>query len=481
MKRLKRRDFLKAAALASMGGVFTACQPRASEVAKSVVTEGEPAPKASVKIRNIVWAATADMIPLYESFTQTFSERFPHIEVEYIFVPNPQYVARLTTMEAAGDPPEVCMPIGGAINYWRAPDYNKWLDLRPLIDRDNYDLDDFHEASIFSATDPFRGSIDGLPVQLFAGFTVYNKDLFAKAGVEEPPHEWGADGWGYEEFLELAMRLTIDENGRSSGQSGFDPNNIVQFGYWHSSYDPTWGWFFGGEAIRTHPTDRQNVYVGEDPFIEGAQFWQDAVYKHRIMPYPYEAEEFQGTLASPFHTGKIAMASGMTWNVASYIPISDFEVDFAATFHGPVRDRYINRLCMDQGSMFTGGKHHDEAWEWIKFCSSPEMSFRFSVDLRECLPARKSAIPRYGERLAMRMPDVDGDVVAESLGYSWYEEYWTAPVEWDEVYNPARDKIRLEGVPPAEVLPEAQRRVQILFDEYYAQFPDMPPMERIKF
>ncbi len=511
MQTLKRRDFLKVAAVAGLGSALAACQPKVVEVEKvvtqvvekvvkeTVVVAGTPqvvekvvketvvvkeptaAPKQKVLVRNIVWGASAPMIPLYESFAQTFMAQNPHITIEYLFQPGAQYVARLKTMEAAGDPPEVCMPIGGAINYWRAPDFDKWLDITPLIERDHYDMTDFHDHAIFSAKNPFTGAMDGLPVQLFTGFLVYNKDLFAQAGVPEPPHEWGTDEWDIDALITLANQLTLDEKGKHPGEPGFDPEKVVQYGYYDPNMDPFYSWIRGGEGIRTHPTDRYHVYIGEKPYIEGCDQWVDWVYNKRYMLKPVQEQEFQGTLSSPFHTGKVAMAYRHTWDVQGLSGIKNFKWDFAASPHGLVRDRYVSRLCMDQGAMFKAGKYHDESWEWIKFCASPEMAFRFSVDLRQCLPCRKSAIPKYGERLAMQIPDVDGDVVAEALAYAHYEEYWAPQIGWEDIYNPARDAVRLNNKKGIEVWPECQETIQKMFDEYYSQFKDLKIPPRLTF
>ncbi|GAB4139699.1 MAG: hypothetical protein Fur0024_0200 [Patescibacteria group bacterium] len=44
----------------------------------------------------------------------------------------------------------------------------------------------------------------------------YNKKLFAKAGIENPPKTW-------EEFAEIARKITEDENGKHPGEVGFNP------------------------------------------------------------------------------------------------------------------------------------------------------------------------------------------------------------------------------------------------------------------
>ena len=493
MQNMNRRTFLRAAALTGTGLLAAACQPKVVEVEKvitqivkeEVIIEGTPqivekvvevqaptvAPKDKVVVRDIVWGMTAKHVPLYEMIAQSFNEKFPHITVEHLFVPETQHTARIQTMLAGGDPPEVASPLGGAINYFRGPDFSEWLDLNPLIERDNYDLSDFHEVSIFSASNPFTGALDGMPVQLFSGCVVYNKDLFEAAGIPELPTEWSTDDWDLESMMEIAAQLTLDNGGRTANDPGFDASNIVQYGFYDAEPGAGWGFSFGGHNPRTDVTDRRNVGL-DDLFIEGTDYWRSLTYDKHIMPPIYEAASFAGLLSSPFHTGKVAMQSAMTWHMAGFREITDFRFGFASWPHGPARDRFPNRLCMDQASIFADSRLHDESWEWIKYISSEDISFRYSVDLRECLPARISHIPKYAERLNPTLPEgVDGGVLAEGLGYAHYQEAWPPPTGWlEDIWTPAQDKVLNNTQPASEVYPETRELLQANWDEYYAQF-----------
>jgi molecular chaperone HtpG len=53
--------------------------------------------------------------------------------------------------------------------------------------------------------------------------------LFDAAGVEYPPASLDK-AWTWDEFIEVAKRLTIDSNGRNATQAGFDKNNVEQYG-----------------------------------------------------------------------------------------------------------------------------------------------------------------------------------------------------------------------------------------------------------
>jgi len=56
----------------------------------------------------------------------------------------------------------------------------------------------------------------------------YNPALLEEAGITPP--ELG-DTWTWNEFLENAKKLTVDANGIRNGEEGFDPDNVVQWGF----------------------------------------------------------------------------------------------------------------------------------------------------------------------------------------------------------------------------------------------------------
>ena len=59
------------------------------------------------------------------------------------------------------------------------------------------------------------GKIYGTSSCVVAPVLYYNKDLFDKAGPPYPPSN-PEEAWTWDEFLEIAKQLTIEENGRST-------------------------------------------------------------------------------------------------------------------------------------------------------------------------------------------------------------------------------------------------------------------------
>jgi ABC-type glycerol-3-phosphate transport system substrate-binding protein len=67
------------------------------------------------------------------------------------------------------------------------------------------------------------GTVTGEELALY-----YNPALLAAAGVEPPA---AGTTWTWDEFLANARLLTIDANGKHLGETGFDPGNVVQWGF----------------------------------------------------------------------------------------------------------------------------------------------------------------------------------------------------------------------------------------------------------
>ncbi len=81
-------------------------------------------------------------------------------------------------------------------------------------------LDLYEEAAVEAAraTNYFGEDSDtvvGLPAAIFTHTVAYNKELFAEAGVEEPPHAWDDPAWDYDRLVEVARQLTLDSQGRT--------------------------------------------------------------------------------------------------------------------------------------------------------------------------------------------------------------------------------------------------------------------------
>jgi multiple sugar transport system substrate-binding protein len=507
MKRLTRRDFLRVAAAAGSGALLAACAPKTvivetekvvekvvtqvvkETVKETVVVEGtpqivekeitrivekevevtpEPTPMGEpVTIKFFVGWGTGNApehMVMQELLAQTFNDQHPNITMEYVREPWTEGHPKWFTMIAAGTPPDgaFLVGIGGLNEAGIAPDYSPWLDHGPLIDRDAIALDDFYPASIQGATHPFLGFMMGLPQCLHNSFIAYNKTLFAEVGLPDLPHSWDDKSWTYDKLLEYATALTLDKNGKHPNESGFDPENIAQFGFSGREPDTT-ARSWGGEM-----QEGGRTFTVDDPkYIDAYQWLADLMWKEHVAATgPQETEFFAGM--SPLLSGKVGMRWSNSWDMHSYRQITDFEWEVAPCPYGPVTNSA--RMCIDTIAITADSKHPNEAWEFSKFVTKPGNSERLAVDSTNGLPPRLSGQQLYVERAKTFYPTADAQVILDGLNYGSHIEAWVPPVEWRTVYFAELDALWLNEKTAAEVMTTSKPKVQALWDEYWAKY-----------
>jgi ABC-type sugar transport system permease subunit/ABC-type glycerol-3-phosphate transport system substrate-binding protein len=263
---------------------------------------------------------------------------------------------KLQTMFAAGDPPDVFY-----LGYEKAGDLaNKDLlaDLDELIAQDKaagiptVDLDDYFPSVLRC----FRYDRDssqigkGRLIALAKDFTTlgfyYNKDLFRRAGVPEPPK----DDWTWDEFIERARAIAKLPD--CYGADFVTWEAVVRVFLWTHGKDFT--------------EDNWAHYTFADPqvqaVLEKLQGWF-----HKEQRTLVSAKTQLETLLEPFLAGNVGMAGPLgRWKCPTYRLIDKFDWDFAPLPHA--------RGCKPRNGIFTTGwaiakksPRRQQGWRLIKY------------------------------------------------------------------------------------------------------------------
>lgn len=257
----------------------------------------------------------AAQIDVQNALVEKFNASQNEIELKInIAANNTAAYDALATLIAAGDAPDIVGPVGfsGANSFPGA-----WADLTSLVEAANYDLTQFPESLVnLYKTD--EGLI-GIPFATFPSLIFFNKDLFDEAELAYPPTEFGqpyvaADGteseWNWDTLALLAKELTVDSNGLVSGEEGFDPTSIVQYGFTHQ-----WGTLradlsvFGGGAFYDAATGKVTI---PDHWVAHAKWYYNGLWKDYSIPGS-TAENSDLLKPSSFASGKVAMARVPFW------------------------------------------------------------------------------------------------------------------------------------------------------------------------
>ncbi|MFQ3536391.1 MAG: extracellular solute-binding protein [Aggregatilineales bacterium] len=247
----------------------------------------------------------------------------------------------LATLFAAGDAPDIVGPVGfmGSNSF---PD--AWLDLTELVEKYNYDLSQFPEnlLKLYRAEE----GLLGIPFAVFPSLIFYNKDLFDEAELPYPPSDFNQPyvlngeerEWNWETLADLATQLTVDANGLTPNDPGFDPNQIRQFGFIQQ-----WSILraelnnFGGHPV--YDPELGKVAI-PDYWREQLRWTHDGLWKRHFIPNAtYEGSEL--LQPSAFASGNVAMARVPLWYTCCIGDLKsnwDLAVvpSYKGTYHVPV-------------------------------------------------------------------------------------------------------------------------------------------------
>ncbi len=430
----------------------------------SACAKTETASTGPVKIQIFVGIGTGDapdQVALHKQLQDEFNASHEDIQIEFITTLNEEARTKFSTMITSGQAPDLVMPIGieGVANF-----EEEWLDISEMVKADNYDMSDFNAA-------PVEGEkFFGLPIGIYPSVLFYNADLYDLAGVEYPPHQFGAEGWTYDALVEKAQLLSLDANGNNATSPDFNPENIVQFGW------DGWDWFgssdiimkFGG-PLKGMSEDFKTVNLSSQEVMDAYQFEYDTVWKYYVRPNGEQV----GSLFSddPMSPGIVA-----NWEIQSWIEYAfptwdeSFNWDVAAV---PAQNGLIQAQAdFDIFTITKSSKHPQQAWEVAKWLLEPAQMERLAPSYG-CIPSRKSLAANWMDNKKAAYPNVDWQVVIDAMNYADFpvnHEGWTPA--FNQVYDAFAN---LEGAILAskdanvpELLKATETEIQGYLDEYWA-------------
>jgi multiple sugar transport system substrate-binding protein len=276
----------------------------------------------------------------------------------------------MSTLIAAGTPPDIVGPVGVGGSHQYA---DQWVDLKPFLDKTNYDLSGLDPA-LLDLYATANGGYSAIPFGVFPSLLIYNRDLFDEAGLKYPPQAFGdkyemPDGtmvdWNYDTLAVIAKLLTVDANGKTPADADFDPSKTTQFGLTQ-----------GYERIRLLLTQLQpEVFYDVSTkkvnapasWEKGVQWWYDRVWVDHSMPTDsYTNSELFGS-GNPFNSGNVAMVISPLWYTCCISgSVGKFEWDMAVvpqSFDG----EYHVAMDADTFRMTKGSAHPDEAFTVLTY------------------------------------------------------------------------------------------------------------------
>jgi len=341
---------------------------------------------------------------------EAFNASQDAIELTIVIADNNVAPDTLATLIASGDAPDIVGPVGTTGSNRFA---GQWLDLDPLVESTGYDLTQFPESAVnYYRTDE---GLVGLPFATYPSFMWYRPGLFDEAGLDYPPTAYGepyADGddWDWDKVRELAIELTVDENGYAASEDEFDPESVIQWGYAIQWSDP--------RGLPTH-FGSGHVYDAETASAQMPEQWSE--FYHWMYTgiwdeywYPNDAQQASDLLAAgnPFSSGNLAMSTTHLWYTCC-IEDTEWQAAPMPSYNGEV----TAKLHGDTYRILNSTEHPEEAFEVLTYLIGDA-----SLDLLSVyggMPARESDRASFFEDLdAKYTQGVNWEVVQDSLNYT---------------------------------------------------------------
>ena len=453
-----------------------AAAPQAEEASDSGETgaaqEAAPAGDGEkVKVDIFVGLGTGtdpDQVAEQEALAERFNSTHDDIEIEFVIVPNDESNERLIAMVSGGAAPGLVGPGGVDV---AAGYFDMWEDVRPYIEAEGFDTSDFYGAAVDLYNYPEKTV--GLPLGMFPSFIFYNKDHFDAAGLDYPTTDYGDASWDLNALREMAMELTLDENGNNANSPDFDPDAIVQWGF-----DDSWTDLRGFMTLFDPPgvgrpisDDMKTALVNSDEYKFGLDWLNKAIWEDHYMADYTGQEALNALSGDPFGGGQASMFHSHTWFMPEGLVDLPFEYGFAVVPFNQKGTR-VARIHADTFYIPETAENKDASWEVLKWLTSEENIIDVCL-VYGCLPARQSVQDDYTEQLIERYGENDYDVIFGSVDYLDNPHHESFLPNYGRVNDTLQaeiyDRVYTEPIEDTDaVLEETNATVQSALDEYWA-------------
>ncbi len=236
---------------------------------------------------------------------KVFMDQNPGIVVNgQRFGSNTQFNDKITALAASGDLPDVSTFYEPNVLTWGMA--GKFVDLTDFYRKGPAKLDQIK----FITPD---GKIVGISVANEIQVIWYSKKVFDDAHLPYPPAE-ASKAWTWDQFVDVAKKLTRDASGKTPNDAGFDPSNITNFGAWVQQWWMPWLTFAAANGGGLTTPDGKKLILDSPATIDAIQKMADLINVHHVSPTP-GTQQMPGSAASALLSGQVAMVMDGTWDL----------------------------------------------------------------------------------------------------------------------------------------------------------------------
>ncbi|MEK4510077.1 sugar ABC transporter substrate-binding protein [Paenibacillus anaericanus] len=460
MSRQRKSISVLMAMLLMLVTILSACSKSDTSNNTSPSVSGDEISKDPITLRMTVWGAP-DEVAAYKVAIKKFETQYSNIKVDLQHIAS-DYDTKLTTMVAGNDVPDIAMMESGSIAFPLA-EQGKFYNLQEFLEIDPDISTDKLIPNIMYSLEP--GNVIGIAPGPESFGLFYNEDIFKEAGISPPPAK-ALEAWSWDEFVEIAKQLTIDNKGRTANDADFDAKNIKQYGVNASTWWGVYSNFIysnGGDFVSE---DGKTFGLNQPAAVEAIQKVSDLMNVHHVSPSPVQSKNIPATNVA-LQTKKVAMAIDGQW-ASTGLAQSKFNFNVGVL---PVLKEPVTTVVAGMFSMFKSTKYPQESWELIKALLDPEASIDM-ITAGTWMPSYKewytdpALLAKWTENLDSR-PSGYKDAIVEVILTNSHQTPTGYVKNFNkimDIVNPALDKVWLGQQTAQEALDsiaaKAQEQVQ---------------------
>jgi ABC-type glycerol-3-phosphate transport system substrate-binding protein len=329
----------------------------------------DTAPAKDVVLKFSYWRLGTDpQASIMKDIIAEFEKENPGIKIETDSTPLADISDQLTIQALGGDTPDIMI-----MPFQQVPRFVDMGVVEPLDDylaKDAGFKDGFYDYLLQMGT--IDGVIYGLPQDIACNTLIYNKDMFAAAGLPDTPPQ------SYEEFVEYAQALTDTEKGVAGFGLGL-ANEAGNQARLMSMY-----WASGAYIVGA---DEKTIGMDAPEGIAALQRIIDLSTKYGVTTAS-PLELGYSTMLSMFQNGQIAMMQG---NIGTIAPVLNVAPDMNIGIAPFKWDDYGYSMECALTFMTTNCKNKEEAWKFIQYLLGFEGIKAWSIPLNY-LPPRPDVV-----------------------------------------------------------------------------------------
>jgi ABC-type glycerol-3-phosphate transport system substrate-binding protein len=226
------------------------------------------------------------------------------------------FFQKYPTAVAAGTPPD--WAIFHAAEVPQMASQGLMMPVDDIMAANSIPKDDFGKTVMDAVT--VEGKTMCVPFDNHGWNCYVNTSLMEGTGFSAESMPKNAD-----EFVQFALKATVDEAGKHPDESGFNPDQTKVWAL-HSSWQrftmpSTWFQYHGGKGGQ-YDAENNKAILNSDKSVAAIQFWHDLMYKHRVVPPALPGQVGAYDL---YKTNSLAIMWDGTWSLQFFKDNPDVE------------------------------------------------------------------------------------------------------------------------------------------------------------